>query len=102
MAFPKPTLSYASRTEAVEAMVVAGWTNREIASQLGIKVSTVAAFVTNMRRRRSRLAVSIVGDLAEAISDEAEKRDMPPHDLVIECMAAILADDLFDAVLNDE
>jgi DNA-binding transcriptional regulator LsrR (DeoR family) len=102
MAEAKPTLGYATRTEAVEALVVAGWNNRQIAARLGIGTNTVAAFVVNMRRKRGRLSITIEGDMAEAIRDEAKKRDLPPHALVIECMAAILADDLFDAVLNDE
>lgn len=103
MGAAKPCLGYPSRTAAVEALRRQRVPDRVIAERIGIPVSTVAALGCDARRSaRSALRVWINGDLADAIREEAAARRRTPEKLVTDLVAAALADDMIDAILDED
>lgn len=107
MGAPKPSLGYPSRTAAVLALRDQGLCDRVIASRIGISVSTVAALGCARPKAVGRqtgpcVTIQIKGNLAEAIIDEAAARERTAEQLVANLVAAILADDMFDAVLDED
>ncbi|HEV7345751.1 MAG TPA: LuxR C-terminal-related transcriptional regulator [Devosia sp.] len=107
----KPTLGFATRTEAVLALRAAGRTTRQIADQLGIEPKTVSALevsaVRAIKRLRDpsaldgRLAL-LPADILSQMRRAASKRGMAPHELAVRIVRVVVTGDLIDAVLDDE
>lgn len=109
MGAKKPTLGYASRTEAVIALRGQGFSTRHIAGRLGIGVGTVSALEHSAGRgkRTSRPAeqlgrtVVFPIDILAALGPHAAKRNMHPNSLARLIVETVVDDDMVDAVLDD-
>lgn len=111
MSAPKPTLGYTSRTEAVAAMRRDGLTTAAIAARLGVSRNAVTGLVHKHRLRTDPESVTkITGklrtvtfplDVWQGLRGAAARRDLSVDALICELVARIVADDLFNAVLDD-
>lgn len=101
----KPTLGHPSRTAAIQALRRERKTEGEIARLIGIKPNTVSSLLARAKKRgsagrgstpRLRLRGELLLDLAEA----AEARGVSPAQLAEQILRAVIADDLYAAVLE--
>lgn len=110
MSGPKPTLEFATRTEAVLALRAAGNTTRQIADRLEIEPKTVSALECSAVRTAKRRvpgaingrAVVIPVDLMSRMRRAAGRRGLEPHELALLIVRTVVAGDLIDAVLDDD
>ncbi len=109
---PKPTLNYASRTEAVIALRAIGLSTSAIAAKIGIKPTTVTALECSASRspaRRSHTsdrqqpagAVELRRGQREALRPFAAKRNLSVGALLVLLIDRITDDKLVDAILDD-
>lgn len=107
----KPTLGYASRTEAVLALRRAGNSSQEIADAIGISTATVTALEHSAGRKKSRRpdrpaevhgrTVLFPIDLLDELAPEATRRNMHVNMLVRRLIECIVDDSLVTSVLDD-
>lgn len=104
----KPTLGYATRTEAVQALRAQKLSTREIARRIGVEVKTVSALEQSGERpRRVRpteemgrtVVVSI--DVLDALRPHAERRGLSVNALVRRIVETVADEAMVDAVLDD-
>lgn len=105
MSRAKPTLGYPSRTAAILALRAKGFTNQEIAEQIGIQPCTVGALLTSYRHtaaaRQGRRTVQVGADLYGELRLQAARRGIAADELIQRIIDAVLAAKLVDAVLDD-
>jgi hypothetical protein len=110
MGAPKPSLGYASRTDAVAALRADGLSTAAIAARIGIEPKTVAALESSAAQRRASPAKSgeqigrpvIVPywDYA-ALRPHAARRATTVDQLIRDLIEIVARDDMVDAVLDD-
>lgn len=107
----KPTLGFATRTEAVLALRATGKTTRQIADEIGIEPQTVSALEVSAIRSAKRMreggtpdgrAVLLPLEILGGMRRAASSRGMEPHELAIRIIRAVVIDNLIGAVLDDE
>lgn len=108
----KPTLGFATRTEAVLALRAGGKSTKEIASAVGIEPQTVSALEVSALRSAARLrnaaeafdgrAVLLPADILSRMRRAAAKRGMEPHELAVRIIRAVVLEGMIDAVIDDE
>lgn len=109
----KPTLGYATRTDAVCALRLAGVSTAEIARRIGITAAQVRSLETSRRRcdaanagaRQHNTTTMQPVDLPKlqiiALRGLASRRNLSVDQLVRRIVGAVIDDDLVDAVLDD-
>ena len=104
----KPSLGYASRTEAVQALRSQNLPTHEIARRLGVEVKTVTALEhSGARARRLRPAeamgrtVVVPIDVLDALRPQAERRGLSVNALVRLIVETVADEAMVDAVLDD-
>lgn len=100
-----PTLGYPSRWEAAAALRAEGLTARQVAERIGTTESAVYqlfAYAKNGRRKRPVQRIHVPGKILVALAQPAAQRGMGPADLARAILAAVAADGLVSAVLDDE
>lgn len=109
----KPTLGYATRTDAVLALRAQGLTNTAIAGKLGIEPKTVSALAssrvrTEVCRRRPDAVRTNDGSIhismtcRQKLRPHAASRQLSVDALIRVLIEKISEDKLVDAVLDDE
>lgn len=108
----KPTLGFATRTEAVLALRAGGKTTRQIADAIGIEPQTVSALEVSALRSAARLrnaaqafdgrAVLLPTDILSRMRRASAKRGMEPHELAIRIIRTVVMENMIDAVIDDE
>lgn len=108
MGGPKPTLGYASRTDAVLALRAKGLSNVLIAERIGISPSTVGALICSHERYRQPRPAEANGrtvvvpvDVLDALMVHAARRGISVNELVRRIVETAADDDLVDAILDD-
>lgn len=99
-----PTLGYPSRWEAAAALRAEGLTARQVAERIGISESAayqLFAYSRNGRRKRPMERIAVPGKVLTALAPSASERGMRPADLARAILAAVAADGLVSAVLDD-
>jgi transcriptional regulator with XRE-family HTH domain len=74
----KPTLGYASRTEAAKALRAQGLKHREIAERLGVGPSSVSGLFTERGRAAARRHRDLEGILLATQAGQVEHRSTEP------------------------
>jgi transcriptional regulator with XRE-family HTH domain len=101
----KPCLGYSSRTACALALQAKGIHYKEIARQIGIKDSTVAALLSGAKRKRPSVdhqrTVCIDSDVLDALRPAAARRGISVNNLCRQLIGCIADDDLADAILDD-
>ncbi len=97
----KRTLGYPSRTAAILALREQGLTLQQAADKIGISLSSTAGLVASAQRNSQKLTIRIPANVATMIDTAARKRGVRQDYLAVKLLAAVAADDLFDAVLDD-
>lgn len=107
----KPTLGYASRTDAVLALRAQGIQTREIARRIGIEPKTVAALEHSAGRARSGRAqrpheevcrtVLFPIEILDRLGPHAARRSMHPNRLARLIVEMVVDEKMVDAVLDD-
>ncbi len=110
----KPTLGYASRTEAVVGLRAQGVPTREIARKLGIAIKTVSALERSGARKagvrvaeprglttEGGQAVVVSLDALRALRPHAAKRNLSVNALVRRLIDTVADEGMVDAVLDD-
>lgn len=100
-----PTLGYPSRKDAVMALTGAGLSPQEIADKLKIPISTVYNHRTYARgsvRKRVERDFSVSTETIEDAEPQATARGISVAELFRRIVEAVIADDLVDAVLDDQ
>lgn len=106
----KPTLGYASRTDAVIALRRQSLSTNEIAARLGIEHKTVTALEhsAGRPRRRPRPAeemgrtILFPIDILDALRPHAARRGMHVNQLARRIVEQVVDDGIVDAVMDDE
>lgn len=105
MACRKPTLGYASRTDAVVALRAQHLSTAEIGARIGIEQKTVVALELSasrsQRRSQSCRTVLVPVDVLALLSPHAARRGINANQLIRRLIEAIIDDDMVDAVLDD-
>lgn len=115
MAKTRPTLGYASREDAIEALSKAGLGPTDIAAKIGSTRKTVSTFLAILRKKGrisavrrphdlapvTRCTVVLAGDVIEELAPHAWRRAITVQNLVLRIVEAAIRDDLVDAVLDD-
>lgn len=111
MGAPKPCLGYPSRTAAVHGLRANGMSTRQIASAIGINVSTVCALELGSSRPRAirqerpseKLGRTVVVpvDVLDALGPHAARRGISTNHLARLIIATVVDEDMIDAVLDD-
>lgn len=96
-----PTLGRRSKTEAVEQLLKDGRSREEIAARLGDTVSRVGSLIHRMPRGLVT-EVRVPTELVRALKPHAEARTVNTHELVRRLLAAVVADSMVDAILDDQ
>jgi hypothetical protein len=101
----KPTLGYASRTDAVIGLRSQHLSTEDIAARIGIEKRTVVALELSAARSRRRpqscRTVLIPVDVLASLSPHAAKRGIAPNELIRRLIEACIDDKIIDAVLDD-
>lgn len=106
----KPTLGYATRTDAVVALRGLGLDTQQIADKCGISPSTVTALEYSAARSKARAklpseqqgrAVVFPVDVLSSLRRPALLRGVTPNELARRIVEAVVDDGLIDAVLDD-
>ena len=104
-----PTLTYASRTEAVVALKAQGLTTAEVAARLGISsanASTLECYARRGRAYRSTqsktVRVKVPREIMEKFAPDAAKRHIHPSVLVQRLIKTISDLRLVGYILDDE
>ena len=100
----KPTLGYPSRTAACVALNKRGLTDRQIADKIGIEPGTVAALRHSARRtgERSNFTINLSSEASSTLRMAATGRAIQSTTLIERLIEVICADDMFDAVLDED
>jgi hypothetical protein len=109
MGAPKPTLGYASRTDAVLALRASGLNTRQIATRIGIEESTVTALEHSAGRpKRVPRPAEQMGrtilfprDILDSLGPAAARRGIHPNSLARLIVETVLEEGLIDSVLDD-
>ena len=105
MGAAKPCLGYPSRTDAVLALRAQGMTNHQIALKTGISLSSVAALISAKKYKRPadlhQKTVRVDNDVLEALRPFAAERGIEVNQLCRNLLAAIVDDELANAILDD-
>lgn len=110
MSTAKPTLGYPTRTAAVVALRASGLAPREVATRIGIPVSSVAALECSARRGPGRSArqhgdvkraLYLPIGLLQRLAPHARKRGVSRETLAFLIVDKVVEDGLVDAVLDD-
>ena len=96
MSRPKPSLGYASRHEAAEALRAQGLKQREIAAALGIGVAGVGNLLRHSQHKSSRLS----DQEKAALQRVARRRGLSIAGLKTTIVKAIVAGGQIEAVLD--
>lgn len=108
---PKPSLGFASRTDAVLSLRRQGQSTRQIADQIGIAEKTVTALehsAGRSKRRASRPAeemgrtVLFPRDILDQLGPHAAKRGIHPNSLARLIVSTVVDEGLIDSVMDDE
>lgn len=104
----KPTLGFASRTDAVIGLRRQGLTTRAIAEKIGIRESTVSALEHSARKGRPGRPSEEHGrtvlfpiDVLNSLSPHAARRNIHVNSLVRRLIECIVDDNIVDAVMGD-
>ena len=106
----KPTLGYASRTDAVLALRAQRASTAEIARRLAIEPKTVTALEHSAgRRQRAPRPAEEMGrtivfpvDILDSLSPHAAKRGVHVNSLARRIVETVVDENMVDAVLDDE
>jgi len=106
----KPTLGYATRTDAVLALRAQRVSTAEIARRLEIEPKTVTALAHSAgRRRRATRPSEEMGrtivfpvDILDALRPHAAKRGMHVNSLARRIVETVVDEKMVDALLDDE
>lgn len=113
---PKPCLSFKSRSEAIRVMRADGLSNRQIADQTGIPISSICALVPVNPKPRADIVTRPPGyklgaqvsvsigvniEIRQMLRPFAAKRGMSLETLLTDMIEKIALDRLADAVLDD-
>lgn len=110
MGAPKPTLGYASRTEAVLALRESGHSTRQIAKRIGIPEQTVTALEHSSGRAKIRprrptevngRAILFPRDILDRLGPHAAKRCIHPNSLARMIVEIAVDECLIDSILDD-
>lgn len=110
MGTAKPTLGYASRTEAVLALRASGLTTRQISDRIGIADATVTALEHSAGRSHKRAArpaeidgrtVLFPRAVLDRLGPHAAKRGIHPNSLARLLVETAVDDGLIDSILDD-
>lgn len=108
MGAPKPCLGYPSRTAAIHGLRSLGMSTRQIASQIGIAISTVSALECGSSRPRAirpseerGRTVVIPVDVLDTLSPHAARRNVSVNHLVRLIVSNVVDEGLVDAVMDD-
>lgn len=102
MGIAKPTLGYPTRTAAVMALYEQGLRTSQVAERIGISDATVAALAHSARRASKAHRLSIPAGLYSRLQAAAHARGVRAEDLAHRLLSCALADDLVDAILDDD
>lgn len=101
----KPTLGYASRTAAVQALRAQGMSTRQIAERVGIEEKTVAALECSSARQGARVrefaTTTFAKELRNRAAVHAARRNITVNELFRRIVEAVIDDGMVDAVLDD-
>ncbi|WP_156419255.1 hypothetical protein [Aureimonas sp. AU12] len=122
----KPTLGYASRSDACRALRAKGLSNAQIAARIGVRQTIVASLLwkgySDKKREapprqaaptvtaaRSGMSVQLMNEINELfpyhqrvlVRRHATARGMSTQQLIQAIVEKVVADDLVDAVLDD-
>lgn len=106
----KPTLGFASRTDAVLSLRRQGLTAQQIGSRIGIPERTVTALEHSAGRPKKRAirpaeemgrTVLFPIDILNALGPHAAKRGVHPNSLARLIVTTVVDDGLIDSVLDD-
>ncbi|MBL6854537.1 MAG: hypothetical protein ISS15_05455 [Alphaproteobacteria bacterium] len=102
----KPTLGYASRTDAVLALRAQGLGTAEIGRRIGIDGGTVTALEHSASKRRTQIqetqrTVLFSQDVLRALAPHAARRGIHPNSLARRIVETVVDDGLIDSVLDD-
>lgn len=95
-----PTLGRRSKTEAIEQMLKDGRSREEIAGRLKTSPSRIGSIIHRMPRDLVT-EVRVPTELVRALKPHAEARAVNTHELVRRLLAAIVADSMVGAILDD-
>lgn len=107
----KPTLGYASRSDAVVALRGQGLETKQIADRIGIEPKTVTALESSAARSHRRAlrpaeehgrTILFPIDVLNRLRRPAERRGIHPNRLARLIVEAVVDGALVDAVLDDE
>ncbi|MDX3971129.1 MAG: hypothetical protein QHD01_31675 [Bradyrhizobium sp.] len=105
MSVRKPTLGYASRTDAVIGLRAQNLSTKEIAARIGIEQRTVVALELSAARSHRRVqscrTVLVPVDILAALGPHAAKRGIAVNELIRRLIDACVDDKIVDAVLDD-
>lgn len=110
MARAVPILGYPSRAACVKALLAEGLTARAIAARMTresgqeITVGQVQSILANQRVARGgeAMRVSVSGPAYSALRKAAVRRGLKAHSLAASIIETVAAEDMIDAVLDDE
>jgi hypothetical protein len=111
MGAPKPCLGFPSRTAAVLALRKQGEPTEIIAARVGITANQVLALESSAGRYDKRPAQNAVATdralllppwLLQALTPHATRRGATPAMLAFAIIETVIADDMVDAVLDDQ
>lgn len=114
----KPCLSFKSRSEAIRVLRADGLSNRQIADQTGIPISSICALVPMNPKPRAPaaiitrpagfklgeqgvVAISVNIEIRQMLRPYAAKRGMALETLLTDMIEKIAEDRLADAVMDD-
>ncbi len=103
MGIAKPTLGYPSRTAAVLALQEQGYSNRQIAAEIGIAVTTVSALACSGSRTAmpKTTVIRVPNHIWRDLESDAAVRHVTVQTLIRKLLATITGDGLVDAILDD-
>lgn len=101
----KPTLGFATRTDAVLALRRQSLSTKEIAERIGIEHKAVTALESSAGRSRSRTeecrTVLFAVELLDQCRPHAARRGITANELARRIVEAAIEDKMVDAVLDD-
>jgi len=105
----KPTLGYASRTDAVLALRAQRFSTEAIAARLGIETKTVSALEHSAGRPKraprpiEELCRTVLFpiDVLDSLGPHAAKRNIHPNHLARLIVETVVDEKMIDAVLDD-
>ncbi len=115
---PKPCLSFKSRSEAIRVMRADGLSNRQIADETGIPISSICALVPVNPKPRApagivtrppgyklgaqvSVSIGVNIEIRQMLRPFAAKRGMSLEALLTDMVEKIAVDRLADAVMDD-